>query len=104
MTEFSNYDFLKKSRLVTFVCNNWIEPSILEASKSTVKTLNLESNAKLIFAFPKATKVCLARRYKEVVGDLQPLVEELFVWDSCTDDVIQSIEESIETQINVKMD
>jgi len=100
-TSFSNYDFIKQSRLVTFVCTNVVfEPSILDSSKSTIKTLLLWPKAKLCLCFPKATKVYLWRRPVENVIELMPSVEEFFVWDLCGDDVVQSIEKLLQLKVD----
>jgi len=100
-TPFSNYDFIKQSRLVTFVCTfDEIEPSILESSKSAIKTLCLWPKAKLCLCFPKATKAYLDRRFEENVSEVVLSVEEFFVSDHCGDEVVQSIENLLQLKVD----
>jgi len=89
----SNYDFLKKSQLVTFVSSLSIDPTFLESSKSTLKTMNLFPNSSSTPTFPQATKIRLNRRKEENMITLFPGVEELYVYDACKDKVLKTIGE-----------
>jgi len=87
----SNNDFLKKSQLVLFVSSMSIDPTILEASKSTLKTIYLFPNSSSTPTFPQATKISFTRKNEENIIGLFPSVEELFVDDYCKDKVMKTI-------------
>jgi len=90
---FCNHDFLKDSQLITFVSTLPIDPSILECSKSTIKTCDLFPTSSTSTTFFEATKIFLDRRNKENVPILFPAVQDLLVRDESNDSVVKVIQD-----------